>query len=184
MTDRPDDVVDLLQEQHARIDQFFLTALTAQGQPRHDAFVDLVRLLSLHETVEEEIVHPIARDVLPPRPDEGVDLLLEEEHRIRRHLIELTTAGADAPDFVDRLRALREAVLTHVRREERDEFPRLRRDAGQRLRGLADAVRAAEAVIPARPHPDVAYATTNVLVGLPTAIADLVRGTVRAATGT
>ena len=53
-----DDVVDLLLAQHARIEEQFLLVTGGTGEARRDAFDDLVRLLAVHETAEEEIIHP------------------------------------------------------------------------------------------------------------------------------
>lgn len=56
----PADVVDFLTEQHQRIKALFNETLLAAGAERGEAFVRLRRLLAVHETAEEEIVHPRA----------------------------------------------------------------------------------------------------------------------------
>ena len=57
----PTDVVDFLTAQHEQIKSLFVKTLSASGESRENAFVDLRRLLAVHETVEEEIVHPRAK---------------------------------------------------------------------------------------------------------------------------
>ena len=72
------------------------------------------------------------------------------------------------------------AVLTHARYEERYEFPQLRAKVpADRLRTAAQAVRAAEAVAPTRPHPSAQSATANVVVGPPLAVFDRARDLIR-----
>src|SRR3712207_9112418 len=50
-----DDVIDLLLAQHARIEELFVLAAGAEGEPRRAAFDELVHLLAVHETAEEEV---------------------------------------------------------------------------------------------------------------------------------
>jgi hemerythrin superfamily protein len=176
------DVVDLLLTQHARIEEQFLLVVGASGTARQEAFDDLVRLLAMHETAEEEVVHPLSRTI------EGdaaglVDDRLAEERQAKEMLATLLGADVDSPGFATSLLLLRDAVLTHARYEERYEFPRLRAKVpAERLRTLASLVRAAEAAAPTRPHPGVESATANLLAGPALAVADRVRDLVRAAT--
>jgi hemerythrin superfamily protein len=175
------DVVDLLLEQHARIEQLFHDVLTTTGEERQERWEELVRLLAVHETAEEEVVHPIARQSIDDG-DEIVDARLAEEHRAKEMLSELYDLGPDAPDFETRLLQLRQAVLTHARYEERYEFTRLRAARGDgSLQALVAAVRAAEATAPTRPHPGVETVKKNLLAGPPLAIMDRVRDLIREA---
>jgi hemerythrin superfamily protein len=184
MASRPEsdiDFVELLLSQHARIEELFGQVLGAGGQQRRDLFEELVRLLAVHETAEEEVVHPLARSRIDGGPD-VIDARLAEEREAKRLLADLSGAGVEAPDFEERLLLLRDAVLIHAKREERYEFPHLRQQlehaTGQRL---ADAVRAAEAFAPTRPHPGVESAAANLVAGPALAVADRVRDAVRAA---
>jgi uncharacterized protein YbcC (UPF0753/DUF2309 family) len=85
---------------------------------------------------------------------------------------------------MDAFRQLRQDVTEHAEHEEREEFPALRaRHDRDRLKTMAAAVRAAEAVAPTHPHPGVESAAANVAVGTPTAIVDRVRDAVRKVMG-
>ncbi|GLZ08272.1 hemerythrin [Actinomadura sp. NBRC 104412] len=176
-----DDIVGLLREQHGRIRDLFDLTLRSSGQARADAFQDLVRLLAVHETAEEEIVHPMARRSLPG--GEGiVDDRLKEERQAKEMLAELDGMDTADPAFLDKLDRLRIEVLTHARAEERYEFERLGDEFtdGQR-RGMAAAVRAAESIASTHPHPGTESATKNLLAGPAVAMADRVRDLIRAA---
>jgi hemerythrin superfamily protein len=170
-----DDIVGLLREQHSRIRDLFDLTLRSTGQARKDAFQDLVRLLAVHETAEEEIVHPVARRSLPGG-DGIVEDRLNEERKAKEMLAELDGMDTDDPSFPAKLDKLRIDVLTHARAEERYEFERLgdEFDDSQR-RAMAAAVQAAESSAPTHPHPGTESATKNLLVGPPMAIADRVR---------
>jgi len=174
------DVIDLLLAQHARIEQLFRDVLDAEGEQRRQRFAELVRLLAVHETAEEEVVHPFAR----VRIDAGAEVVqarLAEERLAKQLLVRLAEAGTDAPDFEARFIELRDVVLLHAKREERYEFPHLRQATDARMRErLADAVRVAEMVAPTRPHPGVESASANLLLGPGLAIVDRIRDAIRA----
>ncbi|MFB4320412.1 hemerythrin domain-containing protein [Actinomadura sp. 21ATH] len=175
------DVIGLLREQHSRIRDLFDLVLSTSGQARKDAFQDLVRLLAVHETAEEEIVHPVARRRLPGGEGIVADRLAEEREA-KEMLAELDGMDTADPSFAEKLDRLRIDVLTHARAEERYEFERLgdEFDESQR-RAMAAAVKAAESTAPTHPHPGTESATKNMLVGPAVAIADRVRDMIRGA---
>ncbi|MFC5754830.1 hemerythrin domain-containing protein [Actinomadura rugatobispora] len=188
MTERPEtmpdkDVVDLLLRQHMEIRALFGEVAAARGDARAAAFDRLRRMLAVHETAEEEVVHPYARRLM----DGGgpmVDARLEEENRGKTILAELVDIGPGGKGFGPRFEELRTAVLEHARREEEEEFPRIRELAtAEERRGMAAAVKAAQVLAPTRPHPGVESASANLLVGPFAAVADRTRDAVRKAAG-
>jgi hemerythrin superfamily protein len=178
------DVIDLLLAQHARIEELFTLVAGGSGETRKDAFDDLVRLLAVHETAEEEVIHPLGRGL--PGGEGIIEDRLTEERQSKEMLRTLVDGGVDADGFDTTIKLLRDAVLQHARYEERYEFPRLRQHLpADRLRRLAAAVQAAEAFAPTRPHPGAETATANLVVGPPLAVVDRIRDAVRrAADGT
>ncbi|MGK5631289.1 hemerythrin domain-containing protein [Streptomyces sp. URMC 123] len=178
-----DDVVALLMRQHGDIRNLFDEVELATGDARRDAFRRLVRLLAVHETAEEEVVHPFARRRVPGG-DEVVDDRLAEERAAKETLAALDGMATDDPDFLPRLRKLRADVQEHARAEERYEFIHIRRGAEPAmLASLAKGVKAAEAMAPTRPHPGVESATANVALGPVAALMDRTRDAVRRAMG-
>jgi hemerythrin superfamily protein len=177
-TDR--DVVDLLLEQHDEIKSLFSELQRVEGPAKRELFEDLVRLLAMHESAEETVVHPVARRKLEDG-EQVVEQRLEEEDQAKKELADLYDMGVDHPDFDRRLAAFAEDVIQHATREEADEFLRLRSavDADQ-LRRMAGALKAAETAAPTRPHPNAPEsAAGNVLTGPPMAVFDRVRDAVR-----
>jgi hemerythrin superfamily protein len=178
-----DDVVDLLIAQHALIRDLFDEVEKASDQERPEAFQRLVRLLAVHETAEEEIVHPYARQKIDGGK-EVVDDRLAEEHEAKQLLMQMDKAGPEDSRFAANLAALRTAVTAHARSEERYEFTQLRAQTSEaERRTMAVGVKAAEAMAPTHPHPGVESATANLLVGTPTAIMDRARDVIRQAMG-
>ncbi|MFL6143709.1 MAG: hemerythrin domain-containing protein [Labedaea sp.] len=182
--DEPDrqDVVELLIEQHRHIRDLFTEVETATEEERKDAFRRLVRMLAVHETAEEEVVHPAVRAAEGGGP--VVDARVAEERKAKELLSTMDTIGPDAEGFDTLLVQLRDDVLAHARHEESAEFPLLRQAYdGDRLRNMARAVRAAEAIAPTRPHPGMESQVANVLLGPPVAIMDRARDLIRTALG-
>ncbi|MFB4308475.1 hemerythrin domain-containing protein [Actinomadura sp. GTD37] len=173
-----EDVVDLLRAQHGRIRDLFDEVMNSEGAERTRAFRQLVKLLAIHETAEEEIIHPMARRL--PGGDGIVDDRLAEEREAKELLAELDGMDTDDPRFLKSLDKLRMDVLTHARAEERYEFDRLKDQFNPaQLKGFAAAVRAAEATAPTRPHPGTESAKKNMLAGPMAAVVDRVRDMIR-----
>jgi hemerythrin superfamily protein len=184
VSDRNDreDVIALLQRQHQEIRRLFGEVEQAQGDDRRESFRSLVRLLSVHETAEEELIHPEVRRVQGGEP--VVEARIGEEHRAKELLSTLDDMGPEAEGFDTLLVQLRDDVLAHAEHEEREEFPLLRAEHDERrLQAMATAVQAAEAVAPTRPHPDADSAKANLLLGPPVAIMDRARDAIRNALG-
>lgn len=175
-----EDVIDLLVRQHAEIRDLFLVVALATGTQRRRAFDRLARLLAVHESAEEQIVHPLARHKLAGG-EEIVRDRLAEEHTAKALLAELENMDTEDPRFPGVLEQLRDEVLTHARAEERYEFVRLREKFSEsERRRLTAALRVAEAVAPTRPRPGLESATGNLLAGPALALADRVRDLIRA----
>jgi hypothetical protein len=177
---RQQDVVDVLFEQHIQIRSLFSQVAAAQGARKRELFEDLVRLLAVHESAEEEVVHPTARRYVRGG-DQVVESRLQEEHEAKQALTELYDLGVDHSEFDVKLAALAEAVVAHATHEENDEFGFLRQNLpADQLRRMAGALRAAEATAPTRPHPGTGEsATANLLAGPPIAVFDRIRDAVR-----
>ncbi|SDY91305.1 Hemerythrin HHE cation binding domain-containing protein [Micromonospora pattaloongensis] len=175
------DVVELLLDQHNQIKSLFSRVATEpQGAQKRELFEQLVHLLAVHETAEEEVVHPYARRKIEAG-EQVVERRQHEEDKAKRELAALYDMGVDHPDFNAKLQTFSEEVLQHANREESEEFARLRQTASQdQLTRMAGAVRAAEATAPTRPHPHSGEsATANLVAGPPLAVFDRARDAVR-----
>lgn len=173
------DVIDLLLAQHGRIKNALESVRASSGSDKQHGFEDLVRLLAIHEAVEEEVVHPAARHYAVS--DDIVDSRLHEEDEAKHRLAELAQLGVEHVDFNARFSAFAEKVVEHAELEEKEEFGQLLTHASpeERVR-LASVVRFAEALVPTRPHPVVGEsAAANLLVGPPLAVFDRIRDAIR-----
>ncbi len=171
----PTDVVDFLVSQHEQIKSLFAKTLSASGEAREKAFVDLRRLLAVHETVEEEIVHPRAKRKIT-NGDAVVKARLDEEHEAKTVLQKLEKLDVDSVEFARQLTELRDAVLDHAEHEENDEFIRLGQElSGHELESMGRAAKLAEAIAPTRPHPGVESQVANLIAGPFAAMLDRAR---------
>src|SRR4051794_5069626 len=98
MSDDQRNVVTFLKSQHDQIKRLFAEVEGSAGKRREEAFRSLRVLLAVHETAEEEFVHPRVRKVAG---GEGaiVDARLREENDAKKMLADLEKVGVDDPDF-------------------------------------------------------------------------------------
>jgi hemerythrin superfamily protein len=178
-----DDVVKFLKDQHNLIKDMFDEVFSASDpKAREKAFIDLRKLLAVHETAEEMIVHPRARREVA-HGDEVVDSRLKEEHTAKEQLSKLESMDVSSKEFIKELTKFRDAVVDHAEHEENEEFNKLQRnlDADDRER-MAKAVLAVEAIAPTRPHPGVESAKMNFAAGPFASMLDRARDVLEEAT--
>ncbi|MDT0320520.1 hemerythrin domain-containing protein [Streptomyces millisiae] len=149
-----DDVIRILLDQHARIRELFTEVKSVSGVHRQQAFDELRALLAVHETAEEMILRPVAKETAGPLE---ADARNREEEAANRVLVMLERLDVDSPDFDRTFLEFEQSVLRHAEHEEREEFPTVR--AGRTPAELEDMglkLRAAEKVAPTHPHPSTA----------------------------
>jgi hemerythrin superfamily protein len=174
------DVVSFLKDQHARIRGLFAKVEASSGKEREESFRALRRLLAVHETAEEEIVHPAAKSALP-NGESIVAARLREENEAKQVLAELEKLDLASVEFQTRFASFKGAAFAHAEAEEREEFEKLSDKLDpKRLERMRKAVEIAESVAPTRPHPGIESAMANMLVGPFAAMIDRARDAIAA----
>lgn len=174
------DVVAFLTSQHEEIKGLFMQVSGAHGEERKTIFADLRRLLAIHETAEEEIVHPKAKSELE-NGDAIVSARLKEEHEAKEILAKLEKMDVDSPEFEEKFTSFRDDVIAHAEAEEREEFSKLAAQLDDsQLRRLRKAVELAEKTAPTHPHAGVESRTANLLAGPFAAMLDRARDLLKA----
>jgi hypothetical protein len=169
------DVITFLTGQHQQIKDLFRQVAESEGEQRSDAFTALRRLLAVHETAEEQIVHPRARSVLPDG-DAVVGARLQEENKGKQTLSRLEDLDTSSTEFETLFQELRADVLLHAAAEESEEFGQLAAQlAPDQLEKMGKAAKVAESMAPTRPHPGVESAAANTLAGPFASMLDRVR---------
>jgi hemerythrin superfamily protein len=173
--------MDLLRRQHQEIRNLFSKVEKATGKARQEAFDDLRCLLAVHETAEEEIVHPFARRTIG-NGERIVDARLKEEKEAKELLQQFEGIGTDSVEFEPLLSRLHKAVESHAEHEENVEFPEiLTKSTPEQLKDMAAAVKAAEAIAPTHPHPGTGSMAKNIVLGPAAAVIDRTRDAIRRA---
>lgn len=173
------DAVAFLIGQHMAIRDLFTAVRSSEGEARAAAFGQLVRLLAVHETAEQQVLRPATRGTVDGG-DAIADARIAEERAAKEMLVELERIGPGGEGFLPLLDKLRAAVLEHAHNEEAYEF-RYLKQRGQSGGAMTAMVKASEAIAPTHPHPNVNSATAHTLTGPVVSIFDRARDALRKA---
>ena len=150
------DAVTLLRSDHKAVEGLFKKFEKAgpnAHKTRQDLVEKIVEELSIHAAVEEQVLYPAARQAVPDVEDTVLESL-EEHHVVKWTLSELDGMDPGDERFTPKVMVLIESVRHHVREEEGELFPALRRAMRRKeLEELAQALEAAKKVAPTHPHP-------------------------------
>jgi hemerythrin superfamily protein len=173
------DVVDLLLDQHRAIRELCEQVAAATAAEREQPFRSLVRLLAVHEAVEEELVHPYVKRRVEGAKD-AVAERVEEEREVNKMLAALDALGPTNPGFEELFTRFRTALLAHADKEESSEFAGLRSATRPAERAaMGAALRLASSMAPTHPHPGNESGPRALLVGTPMAMIDRARDLLR-----
>ncbi|MBA2948880.1 hemerythrin domain-containing protein [Streptomyces sp. PSKA28] len=148
------DVVGVLLNQHARIRDLFSDVKSAEGQHKRQAFDELRALLAVHETAEEMVLRPVAKDAAGQDETEARN---REEEAANKVLADLEKMDVSSGDFDTTFARFEQSVIDHAEHEEREEFPFVVRECAEgKRKGMGTMLRAAEKIAPTHPHPGAA----------------------------
>ncbi len=148
------DAIAVLKKDHAEAERLLVRFEKTRSAPERRKLAErLVRELSIHAAIEEQLVYPRLRGRLDG--EEGdVLLALEEHHFAKVALAEIDALPAESERLEPKVRILAENVRRHVHEEERELLPALKRlVSADELAELGDALLAAKRLAPTRPHP-------------------------------
>jgi hemerythrin superfamily protein len=172
------DVVDLLQARHHEITLLMEEYERSAGDPRlrEHLLDDLRRKLSIHEAVEEQLIHPLARRSLPDGHRIVVEVLAQEQ-RATELLARIEHTEPNTPEMDALTTELFAGVRAHASTEEAEIFPALRLYLGPRERMRLGAMfERVERLAPTHPHPRAPRTPPgNVILGAPVAVLDRAR---------
>jgi hemerythrin superfamily protein len=148
------DVIDILVSDHRDV-----TALVgeikvvADPMIRRDLTDTAISELVRHAVAEEMYVYPAMRKYLADG-EKAVEHDIEEHKELERTMKQLEAADVSSPEFDEAMIRLEELLADHVRDEEQEQFPELRRVVPrEELVELAGKVETAKKLAPTRPHP-------------------------------
>jgi hemerythrin superfamily protein len=119
------DAISLLTQDHRLVSALFDEVEDAEGEELETIAERVCLLLTIHAKIEEEILYPQAREVLD---DEDLVAEAEVEHQSAKELIaKLQEMTSDDDAYKATVTVLGEYVDHHVKEEENEMFPKLRK---------------------------------------------------------
>jgi hemerythrin superfamily protein len=114
------DAFEIIMQEHRDVEQLFERFMATEDDV---VAMTICRELTMHTTLEEELIYPILRDV-----DADLAAEAEKEHRQARQLIDRVELMSGGNGYLrSAVQELRQAVDHHVEEEEREVLPKLRR---------------------------------------------------------
>jgi len=170
------DAIELLTNDHAEVEQMFRQIESLpEGDARNELVAGVVRELSVHAVIEEQVLYPAMRERLPDG-DSLVEEAIEEHQRAKEALaaIERADTPAERDPLLVRLMG---DVRHHVEEEETELFPKLRAAFGsEEIREMGSKLASAKKMAPTHPHPNAPNTPPgNVVGGVAAAVMDKAR---------
>jgi hemerythrin-like domain-containing protein len=129
------DAIVLLKKDHQEIKRAF-DAFEKAGENAHarkGQLVDrIIELLTVHTYLENEIVYPRVRDLLPDVEDDVLESY-EEHHVADMLVVELAAMKPKDERFTAKATVLIENVRHHIEEEEKEWFPQVREGLGRKV---------------------------------------------------
>jgi len=149
------DALSLLKSDHRTVESLFKRFEASKGasQAKEEVCRQIVRELSVHAAIEEEAFYP----TIKPRSKELEELVLEalEEHHVAKWVLsELEKMTPDDERLDAKMNVLAESVRHHVREEEQELFPKVRKALStEELSQLGRVLAGLKTASPTHPHP-------------------------------
>src|SRR5687767_7135830 len=118
------DAIEMLEEQHRDVEDLFDELESAEAADKQDLFDELADQLAVHSAIEELHFYPAVK---ASRTEEILLESLEEHLTIKRLLADLMQLDPRNEAFEPKVKILKEQVELHVKDEEDQLFPQVRK---------------------------------------------------------
>ena len=174
------DAVALLKQDHRTVEELFRRYESMDdGEERTEIVRQFTRELSVHAAIEEQVLYPEVKDVLPQGRSMAEEAI-QEHQEAKEALADLERMDATDPGFDRKVRTLIADVRHHVEEEENEMLPRLASAVpASTLDELGEKMERAKGTAPTRPHPHAPSSPPgNLVAGTVAAVVDRVRDVV------
>jgi hemerythrin-like domain-containing protein len=148
------DAIVLLKDEHKQIKKTFNDFEKAgdKAYAEKGRLVDrMIELLTVHTYIENEVMYPRVRELLPEVEDDVLESY-EEHHVADVLVVELAAMKPESERFTAKTTVLIENVRHHIEEEEQEWFPKVREGLGRKqLQELGEAMLEARKKAPTRP---------------------------------
>jgi hemerythrin superfamily protein len=177
------DAITLLKNDHKAVEKLFKSYEKAGDRAKatkKKLVAQMIKELSAHAVIEEEIFYPAARSAVEETTSTVLESL-EEHHIVKWVLAELEGMDPSDERFDAKVTVLIELVRHHVDEEEHELFPEVRRGLGRtRLAEIGEQLEKVRRTAPTRPHPrQPDTPPANVMAGLVAGVVDHARDAVK-----
>ncbi len=138
--------IDLLEQQHREVEELFEEFEEAGDgavKTKERLCGEISDALAIHAEIEEKLFYPESKQA---NTEEILRESVEEHLAMKRIVADLIESGPDDEQFEAKMKVLKEQVEHHVDEEEKELFPKVRKDLskdeledlGDRMETLAD----------------------------------------------
>jgi hemerythrin superfamily protein len=120
-------ITEIISMDHRKVDTLFMEIeKTDDPQKLQEFFGQLYKDLSVHAEAEEQIVYPAVRSYYSDTQE-----LYDEQAAMKQMLAQIKALNPSSSDFKAQIQQLKKAVQDHVKEEENDMFPQIRRNLSE-----------------------------------------------------
>ncbi|MEG4169367.1 MULTISPECIES: hemerythrin domain-containing protein [unclassified Microcoleus] len=137
-------ITEIISMDHRKADTLFMEiASTDDPQKLQEFFGQLYKDLSVHAEAEEQVVYPAIRSYYSNTQE-----LYDEQAEMKQMLAKIKSMNPSSSDFKAQIKQLQAAVKDHVKEEENDMFPQIRRNLSEaQMEQMATQFKAAKSTI-------------------------------------
>lgn len=166
------DAITLLKDDHANVEKLF-KAYEKLGdralKSKEKTVSGIIKALSVHAAIEEQVFYPAVREEVKGTVGDVLEAI-EEHHIVKWVLSELEHLSPSEESYDAKVTVLIENVRHHVKEEEKELFPQVRKALGRkRLDEIGEALKASSKAAPTSPHPRSPSTPPGNLVAAPVA---------------
>jgi hemerythrin superfamily protein len=137
-------ITEVISMDHRKVDTLFMEIEnTDNPQKLQEFFGQLYKDLSVHAEAEEQVVYPAVRSYYS-----DIQELYDEQAEMKQMLAQIKALNPSASNFKEQIKQLKAAVQAHVKEEENDMFPHIRRNLSEaQMEQMATQFKAAKSTI-------------------------------------
>ena len=137
-------ITEIITMDHRKADTLFMEIeKTDDPKKLQEFFGQLYKDLSVHAEAEEQIVYPAIRSYYSNTQE-----LYDEQAEMKQMLAKIKSMNPSSSDFKAQIKLLKTAVQDHVKEEENDMFPQIRRNLSEaQMEQMATQFKAAKSTI-------------------------------------
>ncbi|MEG3898344.1 MULTISPECIES: hemerythrin domain-containing protein [unclassified Microcoleus] len=137
-------ITEIISMDHRKADTLFMEIeKTDDPKKLQEFFGQLYKDLSVHAEAEEQIVYPAIRSYYSNTQE-----LYDEQAEMKQMLAQIKAMNPSSSDFKAQIKLLKTAVQDHVKEEENDMFPQIRRNFSEaQMEQMATQFKAAKSTL-------------------------------------